>query len=199
MGNVRVDADMDTTGKAVGRAIRDGLGDGIEDAGEWLFEQGREQARDRIRGIRVWRGQVYNGFAPEDGHREGNHEYSTELRNVAPHAEIVERGLAPAGAIPGAHPAVQDIIEWVDSEVAVSPIGSRNVEEWDPDLQVLAAEYGTATVVAAFGVKEHIDTEGYPGIGYMEHAEQWMRRYGPVVVKRKVESAIEAELKRIGV
>jgi len=47
-------------------------------------------------------------------------------------------------------------------------------------------------------VKEHLDEKGYAGIRYMETAEQYLERVGPIVVKRKVESKMNRALRRYG-
>lgn len=72
------------------------------------------------------------------------------------------------------------------------------VDRWHPDLQKLAAEYSPGMVVTAFAVQQHLEQNGYPGIGYMEAAERYMSQYGPMVVHRKVEKHMERQLRQKG-
>lgn len=72
------------------------------------------------------------------------------------------------------------------------------VDDWHPDLQEAAAEYGPGYVLTAFAVKEKLEERGYPGIFYMKTAEKYMNRVGPMVTKRKIEKQMNRELRKRG-
>lgn len=72
------------------------------------------------------------------------------------------------------------------------------IEDWHPDLQRLAAEYGPGYVITAFKVKSKIDQQGYRGIDFTGTAETYLQRVGPMVVQRKVEAAMNQKLRERG-
>jgi hypothetical protein len=187
----------------VGSALRNGLSKGLEEAGDYLLDKGEEAARDAVMSAgRVWNKDVKRGFqqSPPDFHRY--YHWSGTIRNVAPHAEIVDKGLAPAGEITGSTPSIQDILPWIDSEVAPNAAARASAEaadldNWDPEIRALAEEYGTAEVIAAFAIAKHIKDEGYPGVQFVEVAEAKMRNQ-TVNAKKKIEREMERELRRKG-
>lgn len=72
-----------------------------------------------------------------------------------------------------------------------------NVDNWDPELQRLAAEYSPGLVITSFAVREHIATEGYRGIKFMEGAETKMKRQ-TMNVKNKVEKEMNDSMRKHG-
>lgn len=108
--------------RTVGNALRQGLKDGLEESGEWLMDMGEDEARDIVmQNDRVWNKKVKRGFSSNsDPLTNRNTYWQGTILNAAPHAEIVERGLAPAGEITGADPSVQDIIGWVDDTLSAA-------------------------------------------------------------------------------
>jgi hypothetical protein len=78
---------------------------------------------------------------------------------------------------------------------------AADTDEWDPQLEALAAEYSPAMVVTAFAVKEGLEEDGYEpvnGIGFMETARRYMKKYGPMLVKNKVKKQMNRELRAAG-
>lgn len=175
-------------------AIQDGVENALKETGAWLQRNGREEARDVIRGAdRIWRRKLYYGWNTADGSITGPGEWEGTLENEAPHAEVVEDGLNP-----GNSPSVQDIIPWVNDKLQPHDLGKRDPTNWDPALQELANDYGPGYVLTAFAVKEKLEQRGYPGIGFMEAAERYMQRVGPLVLQRKAEKHLERELRKHG-
>jgi len=193
MSDLSLKAEIDGH-QRVDDALREGLKEGLKETGEWLQRRGKRRAQERVRATdRVWRERVYHGFSDPDGTTEGG-TWEGSLRNEAPHAEIVEDGLEPGEA----NPPVQNIIEWVSDKLTPEPATGRDLSDWDPELQALAEDYHPGYVLTAFAVKEHIEKEGYRGIGYMDAAERYMSSIGPMVLHRKVEKNMERALRRHG-
>lgn len=197
MGDIDIDIEVDGTDK-VGRALHKGLKEGLKESGDWMLREGEDKAKDAVMAAdRVWRGTLKHGF------RKSEHGYSGEawhgkLRNEAPHAEINEDGLKP-----GSSPSVQDIIPWVDDNLspnakAQAQADAADVNNWDPTLEAMAAEYSPGIVITSFAVREGLERDGYPGIGFMETTETYLRSYGPILVKNKVEKHMERELRAAG-
>jgi len=202
MSDIEIDVDVSNNTALAGPALKQGLEDGLQDAGEWLLEKGEDQAKDAVLSAdRVWRGTLKEGFRTQDNRSSDFYSWNGEIINDAPHARINEEGRKPGNA-----PAVQDIIAWVDDKVTGSASGSLprvtdtqyNVENWNPQLQGLAASYSPGTVITAFAVKDGLDDSGYPGIGFMETTEAYLEGIGPMIVKRKVEKHINRELRKAG-
>jgi hypothetical protein len=197
-GDIDIDIDVEGAGK-VGRALRDGLRKGLEDAGNWMLDKGEDQAKDAVLSAdRVWRKTLKQGFQTNENQFSRSYHWQGKIENDAPHAEINEYGLPP-----GTSPSVQDIIPWVDDKLtpnakAQASADSANVGEWDPQLQSLAAEYSPGIVITSFAVKEGLEEDGYPGIGFMETTETYLKSYGPTLVKSKVEKHMRRELRAAG-
>lgn len=202
MSDINIDIDVKKAGR-VGPALRRGLEDGLEESGEWMLDQGKDHAKDIVMLTdRVWRKRVKNGFFTSGTSIRG-HKWRGVIRNQAPHAEIVEKGLAPAGEIVGSNPSVQDIIGWVDDKITPNASAQRaaksaNLNNWNPELRTLASVYGTATVIAAFNIRRHLEKNGYPGIRFMEQAEFYLEQISRMNVKHKVEKNMERELRKAG-
>lgn len=198
-----IELDIDVTGgERTGDALLDGLEHGLEDSGEWMLEEGVDTAKNAVQGAdRVWRKSVRDGFYSEENPMSRSYHWQGFIKNDVPHADIVDRGLAPAGEIRNANPSVQDILPWVDDNIGSSlpnaTASSYNPGNWDPDLQKAAAEYGASTVITAFAVKEKIDTEGYPGIRFTDTTEAYLEQVGPPVIKAKIEAAMRRELRTV--
>jgi hypothetical protein len=195
MSDIEIDVDVSNNTALAGPALKQGLEDGLQDAGEWLLEKGEDQAKDAVLSAdRVWRGTLKEGFRTRDKHSSDFYSWNGEIINDAPHARVNEEGRKPGNA-----PAVQDIIAWVDDKVVEgNPDTESNVENWNPQLQGLAASYSPGTVVTAFAVKEGLEDNGYPGIGFMETTEAYLEGIGPMIVERKVEKHINRELRKAG-
>jgi len=197
-GDIDIDIDVEKADR-VGPALRSGLKEGLEEAGDWMMREGEDKARDAVLSAdRVWRGTLKQGFSTKENQFSRTHHWKGEIRNDAPHARINEKGLKP-----GNSPLVQDIIPWVDDKLtpnadAQEAAAHADVNEWDPQLESLAAEYSPGIVITAFAVKGGLEKKGYPGIGFMETTEQYLQRYGPLLVKRKVEKQMERELRAAG-
>lgn len=73
---------------------------------------------------------------------------------------------------------------------------TRNVEEWDPALQALAAEYSPGLVITAFGVREKLAKEGYEGIHFTEETEKRIRTQN-MNVKNKIEKQMNLRLSTV--
>jgi hypothetical protein len=71
-------------------------------------------------------------------------------------------------------------------------------ENWDPELQQLAAEYSPGYVITAFAVRESLEEEGYPGIHFTETTESYLKQIGTPMVKNKIEKHMQRELRKIG-
>ena len=101
----------------VADALLRGLNDGLEDTGNTLLRKGEEFAKDEVVGARrVWTEEVKRGFdsKEEDSIAMGrNYAWRGSIFNPVKHADVVDRGLAPAGEIEGSDPSVQDIMPWV--------------------------------------------------------------------------------------
>lgn len=196
MGRININADISGDDR-VGPALRDGLEDGLEESGDWLLRNGVREARGQVRAAdRIWRREVYHGFETDDDGVTNDGEWSGEIRNAAPHARVVEEGLNP-----GTTPPVQNLIEWVSDNMAPMTrvdTSETNVSSWHPDLQQLAGQYGAGYVRTAFALQEHLEENGYRGIEFMDAAETYLNRVGPMVIKRKVERAMQRALEREG-
>lgn len=198
MADIDIDVEVSGTEK-VGPALKRGLEDGLQDSGEWLLDQGEDKAKDVILSAdRVWRKTLKQGFRTQDDRSPDFYSWSGEIINDAPHARINENGLKP-----GSNPAVQDIISWVDDNItpnadAQERARSANIEEWNPELQGLAGIYSPGMVITAFAVKNGLEEDGYPGIGFMETTEAYLESVGPMVVRRKVEKHMNRELRQAG-
>lgn len=190
MGDIDLNAEI-RNHREVDDAIRDGINRALRETGNWLQRNGRSKARDVIRGAdRIWRRKVYYGWSTASGTLSAG-QWNGKLRNEAPHAHIVENGVKP-----GNTPQVQHIIPWVSDELSPHELEGRDPENWDPELQELAAQYSPGYVLTAFAVKDKLEREGYPGIGFMEAAETYMQRVGPMVLRQKAEKQIERELRK---
>jgi hypothetical protein len=75
---------------------------------------------------------------------------------------------------------------------------TEDIAHWDPELQTLAAQYGPATVKAAFAVANDLEQNGYPGIFYMEKAEQKVDNTIRPTAWSKTDSALRKELRSKG-
>lgn len=198
MPNVDIEIDVHESDLvALEEALMDGLGDGIDDSLAWMVRKGTHRAKSRIRATdRVWRRKVYHGWQHSD-RQVGDTEGHAEIVNVADHAAIVDKGLAPQGIIRGANPQVQHIIQWVSETLFPKP-NTSDPSNWDPELEALASAYSPGYVLTAFAVKEKIDKEGYPGIDFTGAAERYLKKMGPMVVHRKVEKHMNRELRKRG-
>jgi len=203
MGDIDIDIDVKKW-ERVQPALRSGLSEGLEEAGEWLMDKGESHARDIVMfSDRIWNKQVKRGFTTDSDELTNRYyRWTGEIRNNAPHAMIVEKGLAPAGEITGSSPSVQDIIPWVDDEVvpnaeAQESAEKANIGNWNVQLQALAVEYGKATVIAAFAIAESLKEDGYPGIRFMGQTESYLQSQ-TMNVKNKVEKQMERELRAAG-
>jgi hypothetical protein len=193
MGNIDLNIDVDGA-QQVEDALTEGLEDGLVETGDWLVREGRETARDHIRNTdRVWRRKLYYAWNTSGASMGSDGRYTRSLRNTAPHARVVEEGLKP-----GNTPPVQAIIPWVSDNLSPKALGDRQPSTWDPELQQLAAEYTPGMVLTAFAVQRSLEKKGYPGIGFMDAAETYMSRYGPMVLHRKVEKHMERQLRQHG-
>lgn len=200
MSDINIDVDVDDDDLArLEEALLDGLEDGMGASVAWLTRKGQSKAKSRIRSTdRVWRRKVYHGWSSQDIETSPEHA-SGQITNLADHARVVDEGLAPAGEITGSNPQVQDIIKWVSSELYPAVHDGVDLDDWDPELQALAAEYSPGYVLTAFAVRDKLDREGYPGIDFTGAAEQYLERVGPMVVQRKVEKRINRKLREYGV
>lgn len=70
---------------------------------------------------------------------------------------------------------------------------TADVNNWEPELQELAAQYSPGLVMTAFGVRENIKNKGYRGIGFMDKAEGKMKRQKFNVTK-KIEREMNEQL-----
>lgn len=115
--NLSVETDVKGTKKTI-RALRNGFKEGLKDSGEHLLNFGKRHAKEVVWGYdRVWNKKVKRGFSTEnDPFKSRTFLWKGTIHNSAPHAKIVDVGLAPKGEIVGSNPSVQDIIEWVDEE-----------------------------------------------------------------------------------
>jgi len=201
-GDIHIDIEVKNEDK-VAPALVSGLEEGLEEAGEWMQEKGEAKARDIVMGTdRVWNRAVKHGFTTNENQFNRYYHWKGSLVNTAPHAMIVEKGLAPAGEITGSTPSVQDILPWVDSEVTPNAAAQEsarhaNLENWDPELRILAEEYGTANVIAAFAIAKKIKDKGYPGIRFMAQTEAYLETKR-MNVKQKVEKQMNKELRAAG-
>lgn len=190
MGDIEIDIEMSGHGGIV-PALADGLDSGVKKSGDWMLREGERKAKDAVLSAdRVWRGALKRGFQTQE--MKDSSPYVGEIRNFAPHAGINERGLKP-----GSSPPVQKLIRWVDDNVVPNVTGDSS--DWDPDLQALADRYSPGMVITTFAIKSELEKNGYPGIGYMEAAEAYLKQVGPLVVRAKVEKEMRRELRRKGV
>lgn len=131
MANVNIEIDVDGAKKVAG-ALRRGLEDGLEDAGSELLEKGIEEAEDQFTGGRmVWNEEVKNSFEKDVFRFNRTDFWKGKIVNPVKHADVVDRGLAPAGEIEGANPSVQDLMPWVVSNLSPADYGGG---DGDPDL-----------------------------------------------------------------
>jgi hypothetical protein len=198
MSDIDIDIRITNAGK-VPPSLKQGLEDGLQDSGEAFLDKGEDKAKDVIFSAdRVWRKTLKQGFRTEDDRTSTFYSWSGKINNDAPHAKINEDGRDPGNA-----PSVQDIIPWVDDKLtpnadAQEKAERANVEEWNPQLQGLAGIYSPAMVITAFAVKGGLEEKGYPGIGFMETTEAYLKQIGPLLVKRKVEKHMNRELRQAG-
>lgn len=198
MGDIDLKIGVDGADK-VGPALTRGLKEGLEEAGNWMLDEGEDKAKDAVLSAdRVWRKTLKQGFRTEESEFNRNYRWKGEIENEAPHAEINEDGLKP-----GANPSVQDIIPWVDDTLtpngdAQARASYSDISNWDPELESLADAYTPAMVITAFAVKEGLEESGYPGIGFMETTEAYLKQVGPMLVKSKVEKHMNRELRAAG-
>jgi hypothetical protein len=198
MGDIDIDIDVEKAGR-VQPALRRGLREGLEEAGKWMMREGEDKARDAVLSAdRVWRGTLKQGFSTNENQFSRTDHWKGKISNDAPHAEVNERGRKPGNA-----PSVQQIIPWVDDKLtpdgsAQERAASADVNNWNPELEALAAEYSPGIVITAFAVAEGLEDKGYPGIGFMETTETYLKQVGPMLVKRKVEKQMERELRAAG-
>jgi hypothetical protein len=185
--------------------MHEGFDDGLQDAGESMLDSGNERAREVVVGAdRVWNKKVKNGFTAESPElKQRWYHFEGQISNTAPHAEIVDVGLAPAGEITGSNPSVQDILPWVSDNVTPGPAARAkaeraNEQRWKSNLGDLAEEYGTATVIAAFAIRGSIAEDGYPGIQFTDITEKYLRSSFRRTIKMKVEKHLRRELKKHG-
>lgn len=197
-GDIHIEVDIDGSEK-VAPALRKGLKEGLEDTGSYLQRQGVDKGQDALRATdRIWRKQVYHGFETEDNQFNRYYHWKGAIHNRAPHATIVDKGLKP-----GANPQVQDIIEWVDSKItpnaeAQESAKKADVEEWNPELQRLAAEHGAAIVISTFAIKYGLEEDGYSGIDFTGTIESYLEQIGKPHSKSKVEKHMNRELREAG-
>lgn len=111
----------------VGDALLRGLNDGLEDTGKTLLRHGEEFAKDEVVGARrVWTEEVKRGFDSEESDAiamKRSYVWKGSIFNPVKHAEVVDRGLAPAGEITGSNPSVQDIMPWVVDNLSPADYG----------------------------------------------------------------------------
>jgi hypothetical protein len=197
-GDIELEIDIDGAERVPG-ALKRGLKDGLEDVGEHLQKEGVDKGQDALLSTdRIWRKRVYHGFETDTNQFNRYYRWKGEIHNRAPHAVIVDRGLKP-----GANPQVQDIIEWVDSKItpnadAQESAEEADVEEWDPQLQELAAEHGAAIVISSFAIKYGLEEDGYPGINFTGTIESYLEQIGKPHAKSKVEKHMNRELRKSG-
>lgn len=202
MSDIEIDTKVKKANR-VGPALRSGLKEGLEEAGDWLLDEGEDHARNIVMGAdRVWNKKVKRGFSTEAHQFNRNAHWKGWIRNSAPHAKIVEKGLEPAGEIQGSAPSVQDILPWVDTEVtpnseARAAAEAAHIGNWNVQLQALAVEYGKANVIAAFAISESLKEDGYPGIHFMRKTEGHLKSQ-TMNVKKKVEKEMRKELRAAG-
>lgn len=198
MGDIDIDVDVEKADR-VQPALRRGLREGLEEAGDWMMREGEDKARDVVLSAdRVWRGTLKQSFDTEENEFSRYYHWKGKISNDAPHAKIVEHGRDPGNA-----PSVQQIIPWVDDKLTPNASAQRRAEsadvnQWSPELEALAAEYSPGIVITAFAVAEGLEDKGYPGIGFMETTETYLKQVGPMLVKRKVEKQMERELRAAG-
>ena len=206
--DVSVDIDVNknkpgSPGKRFQSAIQNGISEGLEQSLDMLQEKGKRDAKDIVMlHDKVWNKELKNSFKTETHPYPRWYHHKGKIINTARHAEIVEKGLAPAGEITGSKPSVQDIIDWVDSEIEPNAYAKQkaevaNIGNWDPQLQALVVQYGTAKVIAAFAIARHIKDKGYSGIRFMEQTESKLKSQ-EVNVKNKVEKEIRREFRKKG-
>jgi len=197
-GDIDLDIDVRKADR-VGPALRRGLREGMEDAGNWMLDEGEDKAKDAVLSAdRVWRKTLKQGFSTNENQFSRSYHWQGSIENDAPHAEINEHGLKP-----GTSPSVQDIIPWVDDKLtpnaeAQASADAADVGSWNPNLQSLAAEYSAGIVITTFAVKEGLEEDGYPGIGFMDTTESYLEQVGPRLVKQKVEKQMRRELRAAG-
>jgi len=183
-------------------ALIEGLENGMRESIAWMVRNGQHKAKSRIRSTdRVWRQRVYHGWKQQETvvtETGGGVEGEGGLINTADHAKVVDVGLAPEGQIEGANPQVQNIIQWVSEKLYPHPHAGVNLEDWEDELQALAAEYSPGYVMTAFAVKHKLDEKGYPGIDFTGAAESYLRKTGPMIVHRKVEKQMNKKLRQYG-
>jgi hypothetical protein len=197
-GDIHIDIDIDGEDK-VAPALRKGLKEGLEDTGEYLLRKGVDEGQNALRSTdRIWRRQVYHGFETDENQFNRYYRWKGKIHNRAPHATIVDKGLKP-----GVNPQIQDIIEWVDAKItpnaeAQESAEKADVENWDPQLQSLAAEHGAAIVISSFAIKYGLEENGYPGIDFSGQIESYLEQIGKPISKSKVEKHMNRELRKAG-
>jgi hypothetical protein len=199
MGDFDVNWDVRGIDKTM-KALTRGLEKGLDDTGETLLREGREKAVDEVIGYRrIWNQEVIQSFKTEEDDSIAmmrSYVWGGRIFNTARHADVVDRGLAPAGEIEGSSPSVQDILPWVVDNL--TPRNSdANLDNWSEDLQNLAGEYSPGYVMAAFAVRDSIEDEGYPGIHFTETTESYLKQIGTPMVKAKIKKHMRKELRKV--
>lgn len=204
MGDIDIEIEVERA-ERVGPALSEGFHEGLYDTGRHLLAEGEKFATDYVQNTdRVWLKRVKRGFDSEENQFSRYFNWQGKITNDAPHAKIVDEGLKPEGKQRRSSPSVQDIIEWVDSEVvpntsAQEAANSANIGNWDPQLQALAVHHGKANVIAAFAIAESLKEEGYPGIWFTETTEEYLEQIGKPMLKNKIESEMQKKLREAGV
>lgn len=119
MGDIDIEVDVEGIDRTI-KALQDGLMDGLEDTGDSLLESGEKRSEDFVAGRRVWTRRVKKGFESK-GRLTSSHTYRGSILNQAPHARVVDLGLAPEGEITGSDPSVQDLMPWVVTNLSPAP------------------------------------------------------------------------------
>jgi hypothetical protein len=126
MGNITLDIDIDPNmvAQKARRALKRGFKEGLKDTGNKLLEEGENFAEDEVMGSgRVWNKEVKRGFTTSENEFSRWYHWQGDITNPVPHADIVDRGLAPAGEITGSNPSVQDLMPWVVDNLDPSSYG----------------------------------------------------------------------------
>lgn len=179
-------------------ALHEGVEKGLEDTGDSLLTKGKDKAEIEVSIVRrIWTTEVLESFekAPDESAEDLNWEGA--IVNPVKHADVVDRGLAPAGEIPGSNPSVQDIMPWVVSKLSPASF-TGNTAGWDEDTKKLADEYSPGYVITAFAVRNKLDKQGYPGIHFTETTESYMKQIGTPMLRNKVVKHLRKELEKVG-
>lgn len=121
---IEIDIDPNNVADKARRALKKGFGEGMKDTGETLLEEGENFATDEVMGSgRVWNKEVKRGFTTDENEFSRWYHWQGTIENPVPHADIVDRGLAPKGEITGSNPSVQDLMPWVVDNLEPSSYG----------------------------------------------------------------------------